>query len=237
MSSEFPKLRIQLLLDGLYPQGPVFATCRKYHWDFMIVLQDSSLPSVWAEFYGLSKLAVNNQADRTWGNRRQHYEWINDIEYVYGENGKKRQQIHVVVCTEDWKEIDPETNKTVEKTARHAWISDQPLTKDNLHERCNLGARHRWGIEEGFLVEKHHGYQYEHLFSQNWEAMKGYHYLMHIARALNVLAQFSEALFEIVKQMGVRGFIKFIRETFLHPWVAPERLKEGLSPTPQLRLI
>ena len=236
LKKEFRNLRIQLLLDGLYPQGPVFAICRKYHWDFMIVLQDASLPTVWEEFHGLSR-AEPHQADRIWGNRHQHFQWANAIEYAYGENGKKRQKIHVVVCTEDWKEIDPETSMVVEKTARHAWISDQPLTKDNLHVRCNLAARHRWGIEEGFLVEKHHGYQYEHLFSQNWEAMKGYHYLMHIARALNVLAQFSEALCETVKQMGVRNFIKFIRDTFLHPWVAPERLKEGLSPTPQLRLI
>jgi hypothetical protein len=29
----------------------------------------------------------------------------------------------------------------------------------SAHERCNLGARHRWGVEAGFLVEKHQGYQ------------------------------------------------------------------------------
>ncbi len=34
----FPRLSIMLLLDGLYPNGPIMARCRTYHWDFMIVL-------------------------------------------------------------------------------------------------------------------------------------------------------------------------------------------------------
>lgn len=61
------------------------------------------------------------------------------------------------------------------KSSRHSWISDQPLHRRNVHSRCNLGARHRWGIEAGFPVEKHHGYQYEHCFSYDWETMRGYH--------------------------------------------------------------
>jgi hypothetical protein len=56
LRSEFPRLPITLVLDGLYPNGPVFETCRNYHWQFMIVLQDKSLPAVWSEFNGLVKL-------------------------------------------------------------------------------------------------------------------------------------------------------------------------------------
>jgi hypothetical protein len=29
--------------------------CRQYNWDFMIVLQDGSLPSVWEEIEGLKR--------------------------------------------------------------------------------------------------------------------------------------------------------------------------------------
>jgi hypothetical protein len=49
--------------------------------------------------------------------------------------------------------------------ARHAWLCSQPLSHANVHERCNLGARYRWGIEAGFLVEKHQGYHDEHAFA------------------------------------------------------------------------
>src|SRR6266699_1828494 len=130
----FPRLPVLVLLDGLYANGPVLELCRHYHWQFMTVLQDDSLPSVWEEF-------------------------------------------------------DANSPAVVPKTARHAWISSVPLNRDNVHERCNLGARHRWAIEEGILVEKHQGYQYEHNFSYNWEAMRGYHFLMQIAHLLNALVQ------------------------------------------------
>jgi len=46
-------MTILLLLDGLYPNGPVMERCRSYHWDFMIVLEDGSLPTVWEEYHSL----------------------------------------------------------------------------------------------------------------------------------------------------------------------------------------
>lgn len=235
LKTAFPRLPIMLLLDGLYPNGPVLQTCRDHRWQFMIVLQDDSLPSVWEEYEGLRKLEPGCQAHRNWGNRQQHFLWVNDIEYRYGPNLRSKQVVHVVVCQERWEEVDAEGN-TVTKESRHAWLSSEPLTKDNLHERCNLGARHRWGIEEAILVEKHHGYRYEHLFSTNWHAMKGYHYLMHLGHALNVLAQYSERLYEIVVAKGVRAFIKYVRESLLHPWLHPDHLYARLRPDPQLRL-
>ena len=86
-------------------------------------------------------------------------------------------------------------------------------------------------------MEKRHGYQYEHLFSLNWNAMKGYHYLMHLGHALNVLAQYSEHLFAIVNATGVRAFIKFVRDSLVHPWLDPRQLYQRLRPKPQLRLV
>jgi len=235
LKAAFPRLPIMLLLDGLYPNGPVLRTCRDNRWQFMIVLKDGSLPSVWEEYEGLRKLEADKQADRTWGNRRQHFQWVNDIEYRYGTNQRNKQTVHLVVCQEYWEEIDAEGN-SVQKSSRHAWLSSEPLAKGNLHERCNLGARHRWAIEEALLVEKHHGYQYEHLFSFDWNAMKGFHYLMHLGHALNVLAQHSEQLSTIVASQGVRAFTKYLRDTLLHPWLDPRRLQERLQPDPQLRL-
>lgn len=235
LKSAFPRLPIMVLLDGLYPNGPVFQMCRNNHWQFMIVLKDDSLPSLWEEFNGLSQLDSHQQADKTWGNRRQRFRWVNDIEYRFDTNQKKKQIVHVVVCEESWEEIDEEGNP-IEKRSRHAWVSSEPLTKDNLHERCNLGARHRWAIEETILVEKHQGYSYEHLFSHDWNAMKGYHYLMHLGHALNVLAQYSEHLFAVVVAKGVRAFIKFVRDSLVHPWLEPRQLHQRLREKPQLRL-
>lgn len=52
------------------------------------------------------------------------------------------------------------------------------------------------GIESGLLIEKHHGYQYEHCFSYEWQVRCGYPYPMRLCHALNVPARYSFALAE-----------------------------------------
>ena len=79
LKSEFKRLPILLLLDGLYPNGPVLEICGNNHWDFMIVLQDGSLSSVWEEYDGLIKLLPENRYQQKWANRRQRFRWVNDI--------------------------------------------------------------------------------------------------------------------------------------------------------------
>ena len=237
LKAEFGHLSIMVLLDGLYPNGPIMELCGKNKWDFMIVLQDKSLKSVWEEYEGLKKLETKNYFNTTWGNRIQRFEWVNGIEYYYGPNERKKQIVHVVVCEENWEEIAKDSAEIVTMQSRHAWISSKPLDKSNVHNRCNLGARHRWGIESGFLVEKRHGYQYEHMFSYNWNAMKGYHYLMRLGHLINILAIYSERLVKMVRELGVRGFIRFIRDTISGPWLDPAWVKKRLAASFQLRLI
>lgn len=237
LKDEFGHLPIMLLLDGLYPNGPIMELCHKNKWDYMVVLQDKCLPSVWEEYEGLKKLESKNRFNTTWGNRRQAFEWVNDIEYYYGPNERKKQITHVVVCEESWQEVSRDCAEVVTNRSRHAWISSKPLCRSNVHERCNLGARHRWGIESGILVEKRHGYQYEHMFSYDWNAMKGYHYLMRLGHMINVLALYSERLVKMVRELGVVGFIRFVRNTISGPWLDPLWVKRRLAASFQLRLI
>jgi hypothetical protein len=237
LKKEFSHLPVMILLDGLYPNGPIVELCRKYRWDSMIVLQDKSLPSVWEEYEGLKKLETKNCFNMNWGDRKQSFEWVNGIEYYYGPNGKKKQTIHMVICNETWEVVDKDSAEIITKKSRHVWISDKPLSKENLHKRCNLGARHRWGIESCILVEKRHGYQYEHAFSYNWNALRGYHYLMRLGHFINVLATHSECLLEMVREFNVRGFIKFIRDTLNGRWLDPPLVQRRLEASFQLRLI
>jgi hypothetical protein len=111
------------------------------------------------------------------------------------------------------------------------------LDHQNIHERCNLAARHRWNIESELLAQKRQGYHYEHCFSYDWNAMKGYHYLMRIGRTINVLAQYSESLVSMFIEKGVRGFIDFVRETLTGPWLDIHWIQARFSKPYQLRLI
>lgn len=235
LKAYFPKLPIILLLDGLYANGPIMACCTRNHWQFMIVLRDESLPSVWSEYHSLLSQEADNHHRQSWGARHQQFTWVNGIEYDYGPNDRYKIRVHVVVCEEQWEEINDQ-GEGVSKRSRHAWLSSRPLHQDNVHQRCNLGARHRWGIEAGFLVEKHQGYAYEHCFARNWNAMKGYHYLMRIAHTLNILARFSRTLKDAFDRLGVRGFITFVRDTLKGPWWAPGEMSARLGRPFQLRL-
>jgi hypothetical protein len=185
----------------------------------------------------LRKLQAHNFLDRTWGNRRQHFWWVNDIEYCFSDNRRKKQTVHVVICEENWEEVDLESAQIVRKHSKHAWLSSEPLSRQNVHERCNLGARHGWGIESNFLVEKCQGYQYEHCFSYNWTAMKGYHFLMHLGHLINILALNTELLAKLVIQRGVRGLIRFLRETCAAPWLNAARIRHVIDSPCQIRLL
>ena len=202
----------------------------------MVVLKDKSLPSVWEEVEGLGKLQTGNTWEQPWGNRRQRFRWVNGIEYRYGEKEQKKQIVHVVICEETWEEVDPHLAEIVIKRSKHAWLSSEPPSRANVHERCNLGARHRWGIETGLLVEKRHGYPYEHCFSYDWNAMRGYHFLMRLGHLINILARYSERLAELVYLRGVRGLIRFIRDTCAGLWLDPERIRRLSTSLCQIRL-
>jgi len=122
------------------------ARCRQYHWDFMIVLKNGSLPTVWQEYHSLVHFQHENQKRQHWGDRRQHFQWVNQIRYTFGANDNNHLDIHVVVCIEHWEEVDPKTAQILTKEQKHAWTSSRPLSRLNVHTRCNLAARYRWGI-------------------------------------------------------------------------------------------
>ena len=241
----FSHVKIRALLDGLYANGPLMKLCSQLKWGFMIVLKDKSLPRVWKEFDHLAKLKPGDSMDKKWKGRDQHFTWVNDIEYDYiieTKDGKKRKQsllVNVVVCDETWKEVDKGTAKLITKKSKHAWLSSKKLSHRNTHERCNLSARNRWNIEISNLIEKHHGYNYEHLFSNDWDAMRGFHYLMRLAHALNELARYTKSIAKYIKELGQRAFIDYVFSNYrlLSCLNYTEILEKALSTPSQIRLL
>jgi hypothetical protein len=147
---------ILLLLDGLYPTGPVMEQGRRYPWDYMIVLPPQCLPSVGEAVESLSPRPASHRWPHTWRGRQQHFRWVNNIEYRY-DHDTPSLPVQGVICEEHWQEVDRDSGESVDHNRCPVWISSRPLRWDCLHERCNLGARYRWGIATGMLVEKHQG--------------------------------------------------------------------------------
>jgi hypothetical protein len=235
LKDNFPRLPVMLLLDGLYPNGPLFALCQKYGWQFMMVLKARHLPLLWEEFQALRSLLPEQTLKQNWKGRQQVFSWVNDLPYEYGPNGRHRATVHVVACDETEFVLDPHSGDITPQTKQHVWVSSHPLSRKNVHTRCNLMARRRWDIENCFLVEKHQGYHYEHCYAYSWKALKGYHYLMRIAHCLNQLLRLSVGLAEFIVSLGVQPFLRFLRDTMTAPWLQTERLRPLLTRTPQLR--
>lgn len=237
IKKRFPRLKIAVVLDGLYACGPVIRICRDNNWDYMLVLKEDALKDVWHEAMGLMRLEPKDSLECIWGNRRQIYRWANGVEYCHGENGRYRESLHVVICEESWEETNRYTGKAEVLTTRYAWISGQRITESNVFKRCTYMGRYRWKIENNILVEKHQGYQYEHCFSYNWNAMEGFHYLMKIGRYINVLAVNCGYLADKVKELGITGLLEFIWLACAGDVLDTDRIREIVEGRYQIKLI
>ncbi len=229
----FPKQRLMIVADGLYPCGPVMDLCRKNKWDFMIILPSDCLKTVWEDALGLHRLEPEQSRANKWGNHDQLFWWANDIRYDWrdAEGHPRHTTVHVVVCHETWEKNGQPLKST------WAWVSGVPITRKNVLERCNRAGRHRWGIEENILAEKRLGYSYEHAFSYDWNAMKGWHALMRLAHLLNTLALHTVALWDTVQALGMRGALRFLWETLAGNWLDLSRLRALRNKPAQLRLV
>lgn len=223
IKQQFPHLPTMILLDGLYPNGPVFELCAQNGWDSMIVLQKKSLKNTWKKFAAMKK-SDDPVYERNWRGRRQKITWVNDIPYSYtdADGVKKTLSIHMVICDEEWEVVSDKAAEIETKYSRHAWISGKPLNAQNVHERCNLGARFRWGIEDSNNTEKRRGYCYEHAFSYNWQAMCGFHHLMRMAHLINAITLATQRVAKLVLKMGIREFFTFVKETLTGPWISKD---------------
>ena len=152
IKKRFPKLKISVTMDGLYACGPVLKTCRDYGWDYMLVFKEGSMKDAWREAMGLIRLTPENTMKRHCGGRNQEYRWINDVEYTYGNNGRSKARLHVVICEETWEETSRTTGKMTSNSTRYVWISGKEITKTNVETRCLKIGRYRWKIENNFLV-------------------------------------------------------------------------------------
>jgi hypothetical protein len=225
-----PKQRLLIVADGLYPNGPVMDICRKAGWDFMIVLPSECLRTVWDEAVGIHRLEPGWSRAGRWGNRDQSFWWANDLRYEWDDKGHLyHMTIHFVLCNETWEKDGQQST--------WAWVSGTPFTQQNVFARCNRAGRCRWGIEENFLTEKTRGYSYEHVFSYDWNALKGWHALMRLAHLLNTLTLHTVALWETVQTLGMRGTLRFLWETLAGNWFDLLRLKALCNKPAQLRLV
>ncbi len=209
LKKEFPRLPLVLLLDGLYPNKPVFDICRENNWSFIITLKDKSLKSVQEQIS--DKLFFKDYESETFfrGDKKylydDFYKIFNNIEY---EN-------HKLFVFETF-EIKKHKKTSEKKETRFVHITDIDVNTTNVHKVSQVG-RARWKIEnEGFNDQKTF-YNLEHKFSRtNFNATKNYYELLQIAHIINQLAYKLERIKNFMKQyrFSVKALINKIFSIF-----------------------
>jgi hypothetical protein len=206
----YPRLAVTLLADGLYPKGPVFKRCSDYHWNFLFVLQESVLTSVWEDFHGmfnLTEAAIGAKLEiPEFFHEKRRYRWINELDYEGTDfNGKVNL---LAIASED--------DKGIYQTTR-AFITSHEITKKSAR-KMEASGQLRWKIEnEGFDIQKHHGYNLEHTYSKHPNAMKVVYLLIQIAHIINQL--FLEAnLLKACDGFSLKACFSKIIEAIHHGW-------------------
>lgn len=182
----FPRLPICVLADGLYPNETTFSICRKNDWRFIITLKEGCLKTFNEEVGLLKATAKGRSVYRASKTTRTllDYKFMNDIQY-------NKHDYSWVSCIETVTHL-PEMTKKVQQ---FVYITDLPLTPDNVVPIAD-GGRLRWKIEnEGFNTQKNLGYELEHKFSRvSYNAMQNYYQLLQIAHMINQFAEKSRDL-------------------------------------------
>lgn len=185
LKRQYPRLSLCIVADGLYPNQTFFRICREHGWSWIVTFKDGNLPSVWARVLqrqGRPHCRTREEHLRQ-GGKAIHctYEWHPRMRY-------EGFPVHWFACEE-----------VVDQTrTRFVYLSSLEMDCYSIIELTASG-RLRWKIEnEGFDIQKHHGYGLGHQFSRcSMLAMKNYYQLMQIAHLCNQLFELGSLLVDV----------------------------------------
>lgn len=214
LKKRFPQLKILLLADGIYPKGPVFALCEDAGWKYLIVLKDEVLTTVWQDFQGLmdippNALGVRDKAPvKIIGDKL--YRWQNDLSY----QGEQFEGLINLL------EVQSLNRQTGEYTRCRAFVTNLRLSQPSVERLEGIGQQ-RWKIEnQGFDIQKHHGYALEHLWCRHPNALKVVYHLIQIAHLFNQLFILADLRDQKLQQMSFKAFFKLFGQALTQTWSA-----------------
>ncbi len=178
LKAHFPRLPMCLLADGLYPNKTFMQICYDNGWDYVQNLQEATFGKNRTKFF------------------QYDYKWI-DIPLEYASN-----KTHWFSCTETITEFGDDKKAKIPQDAptRYVFLTNIAVNGENVARLTSAGRR-RWKIEnEGYNVQKNHGYNLGHKFSRtSFTAYRNYYQCMQIAHAINQLVEQSKPIADFFK--------------------------------------
>jgi hypothetical protein len=226
LKSDFPQLRICLLLDGLYAGMPTLTKCDEYRWKCIITFKQGSMPETWDEFESLKDLQPEHAQEITKDEIRQHYQWVTDI-------GFRGPRFDVVECTESTPD-----NEGKLQDKRFVWATNFSVREYNV-KAIAKGGRLRWKIEnEGFNMQKTGGYNLEHPYSEHPVGLKNFYLALQIAHIISQLMEKGSLLKGDVKKLfgSIRNFTRRLLESLRTSSFQQDEIEAIKSSRIQIRL-
>jgi len=179
IKKEYPKLKICLLGDSLYANEPVRKICDKNKWGYIIRFKSGSASNLWEEYESIKKIQTSQgkafekqEIIRPKGKAeiKRRYNWVNYIMY-------EGETLTIIELRE----------KVENKEKSFIYLSSKRANKNNI-EKLVMTGRKRWKIEnEGFNIQKNHGYNLHHLFSKDANTMKNHYLIIQLAHMIRQL--------------------------------------------------
>jgi hypothetical protein len=169
----------------------VLQACRDHGWSYVLTFKEGGMPAVWAEFRRLLPLVPRHRLERSLPDgTRQVYRWVPDLEYT--DDAGRRWRFTALEC------LETAADGTV---TQFAWITDLPVSAQNVVAIAPKGGRHRWKIEkEGFNRQKNSGLNLEHVYSIDPDKWPAYYYLLQIAFIITHLLERGSLLRQLLAE-------------------------------------
>lgn len=189
----FPRLPVCICADSLYACEPFFRACGEKKWTFLLRFKEGSIPSVYRKYASLKLLQGNRQEEKT-AQRKIWHDYVTGIDY-------EGFSVNML----EYGETDHQYT--------FYFITDLPVSNRNVKSMAIWGRR-RWAIENrGFNAQKKHGFNLEHLYSKNYNAMKCHYLLIQIG---HMIAQIMDAWKFLWK--GIRLSLEQKHRRLLESW-------------------
>ena len=198
LKKAYPRLPICLCADGLYPKKTFFEACENNNWDYIVTLKEGNLKGFWKKIRLVNRDALKNEFKEGSSSYRQDLQWINNTQH----NGTLHNWIQ---CEE------VETLKNGgQKKNKFVHLSSFEIDHDNAI-LVSANGRLRWKIEnEGFDIQKNHGYNVEHKYCRkSYLGTKNFYQCCQIAHIINQLIELSK---DVKQTIQGKTTVKFMWE-------------------------
>lgn len=189
----FPKMKIVLLLDGLYANRPVMRLAEKHRCGYIIVRKDGCLPLL-AKECDEASIQDNHKKNCVKRCKRIHKLWVIEQKYEWFNSKYLGDDVSTNVLR--FLETRTKEGGKVE-SYKCEWLYSWRLSAKTC-ELAAYQARSRWEIEDLFNIMKNRGFNLNHDYSRNPRSCFNWQGLSLLAFGIFELFRFSEA----VKQKG-----------------------------------